>query len=249
MNLASAQASWTTECLDALVINLVQGRTDQIFTRVHNTLASLITLVPTAIKPLFDQLRHHFPFFGRDIEVHAIYVANLLKVSSYAPVLREKILGLLVDRMVDIDVQIFIVDEDARSAELAAVAAAAKLAKAKAIGKRSVAGEYGDEDDDGMMFEMETDVRATGSTTIVAAAGAEPSIAEMTPAECASEAAARCEADGVHAMADKLDIMMELVFQHLAVYSRAPDMRAATFECMLRAFDQVHILPNIYTYG
>jgi hypothetical protein len=132
--------------LDRDRLEVYRRKAEWVFLRVHETIRALLGLAPTAFKSLFEHLRSRFPFSTFDIgacaspatacgcsrsesawaEAHAVYSSNLLSIATYAPLLRERVLALLVDRMVDIDVQIAIDDEDERGAELAAVAAARK---------------------------------------------------------------------------------------------------------------------------
>jgi len=142
-------------------------RSDFVFERVHATLQALLSLVPTASKPLFDSLRSRFPYCGCDIEFHAVYTANLLKTSVYAPVLRDRILSLLVDRMVDIDVQIFIDDEDARGAELARLAALRKQQQQQKHPQQGRGTSAFTDEEDGMLFEMETETEASPALCVV----------------------------------------------------------------------------------
>ncbi|ORZ35674.1 RNA polymerase I-specific transcription initiation factor RRN3-domain-containing protein [Catenaria anguillulae PL171] len=64
---------------------------------------------PTFVVPL---LANEFPHHSRPLIDQQAYVQNLLRMLSYAPVLREQVLGLIVDRIVQLDVELQVDVED-----------------------------------------------------------------------------------------------------------------------------------------
>ena len=73
---------------------------------------ALLTLVPSASAALVPILPRHFPLATDSKNAHLDYVRNLLLISSYAPELKSDVLGLVINRLVKIDVQIQIDMED-----------------------------------------------------------------------------------------------------------------------------------------
>lgn len=58
------------------------------------------------------KIREHFPFRTRDIEVQYHFTRNVLHITQYAPVLQDRLLATIIDKMVEIDVQIKLDDDD-----------------------------------------------------------------------------------------------------------------------------------------
>ncbi|CAH0521976.1 unnamed protein product [Peronospora belbahrii] len=76
------------------------------FEIAHRTLERVLTLVPTATNVLFPVLCEHFPHKRMDAITQVGYLRNILHVTSYVGGLRERVLGLVVDQLVAIDVEI-----------------------------------------------------------------------------------------------------------------------------------------------
>eukprot|EP01088_Endostelium_zonatum_P013372 TRINITY_DN2789_c0_g1_i2.p1 TRINITY_DN2789_c0_g1~~TRINITY_DN2789_c0_g1_i2.p1 ORF type:complete len:699 (+),score=131.94 TRINITY_DN2789_c0_g1_i2:439-2535(+) len=75
-----------------------------IFSRVHNILNHLATVLPgfsNIVQPIFVD---KFPFYKEEYHKLGYYVRNLLKVLNYVPTLREKILLLIIENLIKIDV-------------------------------------------------------------------------------------------------------------------------------------------------
>ncbi|KAF2093120.1 RNA polymerase I-specific transcription initiation factor RRN3 [Rhizodiscina lignyota] len=78
----------------------------RVFDRVHQALKYLNTLIPSASATLFKVLADSFPYSTSSKQVHIDFVSNMLRIPSYAPEMRNGILGLAIDRVVKIDVQL-----------------------------------------------------------------------------------------------------------------------------------------------
>ncbi|KAF9903297.1 hypothetical protein EC991_003989 [Linnemannia zychae] len=74
--------------------------------RVHQALKYILGLIPTGATSLFPLLASAFPHKRESISAHSMYVKNILLVLKYAPVLRNQILGLVIDRIIQVDVEI-----------------------------------------------------------------------------------------------------------------------------------------------
>ncbi|KAG0290015.1 hypothetical protein BGZ96_006513 [Linnemannia gamsii] len=74
--------------------------------RVHQALKYILGLIPTGATSLFPLLAHEFPHKRESIYAHTVYVKNILRVLEYAPVLRTQILGLVIERIIQVDVEI-----------------------------------------------------------------------------------------------------------------------------------------------
>ncbi|KAK3818310.1 MAG: RNA polymerase I-specific transcription initiation factor RRN3-domain-containing protein [Linnemannia gamsii] len=74
--------------------------------RVHQALKYILGLIPTGATSLFPLLATAFPHKRESIYAHTMFVKNILRVLEYAPVLRTQILGLVIDRIIQVDVEI-----------------------------------------------------------------------------------------------------------------------------------------------
>lgn len=71
---------------------------------VHSVLKSIYALVPTMPNLLIPLLASSFPYIKKDACTQASYVKNLLTMTTYLPHMRKRILEIIVDRMIKIDV-------------------------------------------------------------------------------------------------------------------------------------------------
>ncbi|KAF9916002.1 hypothetical protein BX616_004865 [Lobosporangium transversale] len=76
------------------------------YDRVHQALKYILNLIPTGSTTLFPLLAAEFPHKRESINAHVTYVKNILKVLEYAPVLRTQVLGVVIDRIIQVDVEI-----------------------------------------------------------------------------------------------------------------------------------------------
>ncbi|KAG6611585.1 RNA polymerase I-specific transcription initiation factor RRN3 [Phytophthora cinnamomi] len=76
------------------------------FEAAHKTLERVLALVPTAANVLFPILCEHFPHKRMDAPTQVAYLRNVLRVTGYVSGLRERVLGLIIDQLVAIDVEI-----------------------------------------------------------------------------------------------------------------------------------------------
>jgi RNA polymerase I-specific transcription initiation factor RRN3 len=78
-----------------------------IYERVHFALQYILDLVPTAASStLFPALVAEFPHKSEKKLEHTCYLANLLKVVEYVPALKTKLLSVITDRVIKIDIEI-----------------------------------------------------------------------------------------------------------------------------------------------
>lgn len=75
------------------------------FQRVHVLLRALTQIVPTTVIVLMQFLEECFPYLTRSVYTHEVYTHNMLQLLQYLPDLRLKILELLVNRMLRLDVR------------------------------------------------------------------------------------------------------------------------------------------------
>jgi RNA polymerase I-specific transcription initiation factor RRN3 len=71
---------------------------------LHVLLEHLLELVPTLPTVLEPLLSKNFPHKRQAHAAHVTYIRNLLRMSIYCPHLAEKILSLIIERAIQIDV-------------------------------------------------------------------------------------------------------------------------------------------------
>ncbi|KAJ3050010.1 hypothetical protein HK097_009009, partial [Rhizophlyctis rosea] len=69
-------------------------------------LKGILRLIPSGPSFMLPLLTENFPHKREDLTVHIHYVRNIFQIIEYAPVLRNKILALVIDRVMHIDVDI-----------------------------------------------------------------------------------------------------------------------------------------------
>lgn len=77
-----------------------------IYSRLHNLLRLLISLIPTLSPSLSPLLSYHFPSKREPRPAQICYIDNLLTLSTYCPGLLEDIFTLVIERALNIDVEI-----------------------------------------------------------------------------------------------------------------------------------------------
>lgn len=83
-----------------------------VYDRLHNLLEHLLSLVPTLPSTLQPLLVQNFPHKRLSQAVQVTYIRNLLRVTTYCPELSDKILATIIDRAIQIDVEIQVELED-----------------------------------------------------------------------------------------------------------------------------------------
>ncbi|KAJ8462764.1 hypothetical protein ONZ45_g17815 [Pleurotus djamor] len=77
-----------------------------LYDRLHYLLRHLITLIPTLSSTLHPLLIRNFPHKRQNLISQTTYIRNLLRVASYCPQVSDKIMATIVDRAIQIDVEI-----------------------------------------------------------------------------------------------------------------------------------------------
>lgn len=87
-------------------------------TRVHYALQFILDLVPTAtFSTLFPALVAEFPHKSDKKQAHINYLQNVLRVIEYAPALKNRLLAMVTDRVIKVDVEIQVNVEDLEDEE------------------------------------------------------------------------------------------------------------------------------------
>ncbi|KAI0331255.1 RNA polymerase I-specific transcription initiation factor RRN3 [Cubamyces sp. BRFM 1775] len=77
-----------------------------VYDRIHFLLRHLITLVPTLPATLQPLLARNFPHKRQNQLAQVTYIRNLLRVTEYCPEIADRVLATVIDRAIQIDVEI-----------------------------------------------------------------------------------------------------------------------------------------------
>ncbi|KAG0702449.1 RNA polymerase I-specific transcription initiation factor RRN3 [Suillus ampliporus] len=88
-----------------------------VYDRQHALLEHIFNLVPTLPSSLAPLLVRNFPHKRQPQAAHVAYIRNLLRVTQYCGELSERVLGLIVDRALMVDVEIQVELEELEDAE------------------------------------------------------------------------------------------------------------------------------------
>lgn len=83
-----------------------------IYDRVHFSLKYILDLVPVSYTFLFSILAMEFPHKSDKTSHQVTYLKNLLGILEYAPIISAQVFGLIIDKIIQIDVEIQIELED-----------------------------------------------------------------------------------------------------------------------------------------
>eukprot|EP00903_Cladosiphon_okamuranus_P012898 g12042.t1 len=121
-HLVSANSTCMVPAMHMLVRNLVltlrdldgEGNVDPAaLTRQHHVHAALqasLTLVPSGRSKLFGVLKQNYPHRRLRAEILSDYAMHALRVVQYAPLIEESVLRLIIEKSLEIDVEIKIMD-------------------------------------------------------------------------------------------------------------------------------------------
>lgn len=160
-----------------------------IYDRQHTLLEHLLNLVPTLPSSLAPLLVRNFPHKRQPQAAHVAYIRNLLRITEYCGELSERVLGLIVDRALMVDVEIQVELEELEDAE----PTDGELFEFDPFD--TIIGQEGNSSDDEDVDDSLSDLSSDASSD---------SDAEDTPMDTRH----------VHDMVSKLDAILKLVFDH-----------------------------------
>ncbi|KAI1796147.1 RNA polymerase I-specific transcription initiation factor RRN3 [Ganoderma leucocontextum] len=77
-----------------------------VYDRIHYLLRHLISIVPTCPSTLQPLLSRNFPHKRHNQVSQVTYIRNLLRVTEYCPEIADRVLALVIDRTIQVDVEI-----------------------------------------------------------------------------------------------------------------------------------------------
>lgn len=100
--LVSAIPRWTTTVTNKLVLDFTRENTDI----HHSVLKYILALLPTASSSLPGIFQKHFPHKSDNTKYIIRYISNLLRVVTYAPQVRNSVWALIMEKTVELDVEL-----------------------------------------------------------------------------------------------------------------------------------------------
>ena len=82
---------------------ILRRNSEQVAVLLHELISMLISTVPTSTSSLFDSLRDQFPYYSNPLQNYQQYNRNLLIITTYCPVLRDKIIELIIDKLMQLE--------------------------------------------------------------------------------------------------------------------------------------------------
>lgn len=82
------------------------------FDNAHKGIFAITKIVPTAPRHLLIKLGDFFPYVGKHQLLIQLYMKNMFQITKYMPSLQEKVLEIIIDNLLSIDVHICKVDLD-----------------------------------------------------------------------------------------------------------------------------------------
>mmetsp|Transcript_10897 Transcript_10897/g.21974 ORF Transcript_10897/g.21974 Transcript_10897/m.21974 type:complete len:823 (+) Transcript_10897:176-2644(+) len=111
--IVSAKSTHVVPVLTAvwkLLTNFGPLKDEEIIHRIHAMIFNVLRLVPKSNSDVYPIIASKFPFWLRDKESLVWYTKQSFKVLDYLPSIRQRLFELLIDKCVEIDVNIFIKD-------------------------------------------------------------------------------------------------------------------------------------------
>ncbi|KAJ3198279.1 hypothetical protein HDU83_009535 [Entophlyctis luteolus] len=113
-NLVSAHGFFVQSVVASIVKALRKARTGKEsqaalvskYDRIHSVLSAVIRLIPSSLNFMPSLLSENFPHKSSDTQDNVWYLKNLMRILEYAPILRNPVWALAIDKVVQIDVEI-----------------------------------------------------------------------------------------------------------------------------------------------
>jgi RNA polymerase I-specific transcription initiation factor RRN3 len=214
--------------------------------RVHGAIRSVLRIIPLGAAQLLPEIIAQFPPPGERVERQVCFVRESLRVCGYVPVLRDRIVAFVVERLVTMDADLRIDDLVVQPAAVSGVdagggsgadsgaAAALPLAAARGATSQQTGGE-------GATFMMMVEEEEEGVPRDATSGGD----SMQRPEAALNTDADRKQAKRLRALAEKLDRLLEalLDFCDEQLHEGPPRAHLLFFRLMLNIFDRL-MLPQ-----
>jgi RNA polymerase I-specific transcription initiation factor RRN3 len=125
----------------------------QLLDRLHQTLDYIMQVIPTAVGVLENIIDNSFPFDPLNAQSYIEFVTNLLRLTKYTAAIEPKVLRLIIEKLVTIDVELSIALEDKDKDDVEILV---ELARAEAENPPKAA----EDEEDDIMDDDEEDLNA-----------------------------------------------------------------------------------------
>lgn len=88
--------------------NLIESDWGLIEDAIHILIRRILHIVPSITSTFIPTLANNFPHKTESIKTHAQYVRHLMLIAEYLPLLTDKILEFLIEKLIQIDVEVTI---------------------------------------------------------------------------------------------------------------------------------------------
>ncbi|KAI0057541.1 RNA polymerase I-specific transcription initiation factor RRN3 [Artomyces pyxidatus] len=88
-----------------------------VYDRIHYLLRHLLSLVPTLPSTLQPLLSRNFPHKRQSLANQVTYIRNMLQITEYCPEIADRLLSTIIDRAIQIDVEIQVELEELEAAD------------------------------------------------------------------------------------------------------------------------------------
>ncbi|KAI0776211.1 RNA polymerase I-specific transcription initiation factor RRN3, partial [Trametes elegans] len=179
-----------------------------VYERIHFLLRHLISLVPTLPATLQPLLARNFPHKRQNQVAQVTYIRNLLRVTDYCPEIADRILATVIDRAIQIDVEIQVeleeLEEQLESQEQSEMFELDPF--------DTVLGQEGDESDS----DEEDDDEDDNLSDLSSDAGGDPD-------DDSDQADETTDYQHIQNMVNKLDAILKIIFDHFNQVHRSTD--------------------------
>ncbi|KAK4052162.1 DNA independent RNA polymerase I transcription factor [Microbotryomycetes sp. JL201] len=197
-----------------------------IYGRLHSLLRMLLSLIPTLSTSLAPLLIQHFPAKREPKTSQICYIDNLLAVTEYCPALTEDLLALIIERALNIDVEIQGEPEEWEDVEEEIMAENGNepdTVDIRELVNRPTAEDAGDDDDSDLSDDDGDDDSLGNLVDDIASSDDEPDPVGDEEAALKARQDVRMSEAAIRKILDnrsKLDAILKVVFEHItSVYT------------------------------
>ncbi|KZP04571.1 RNA polymerase I-specific transcription initiation factor RRN3 [Athelia psychrophila] len=180
-----------------------------VYDRLHYLLRHVLSLIPTLPSTLQPLLVHNFPHKRQNQVSQVTYIRNLLRVTQYCPELADRILATIVDRAIQIDVEIQVELEELDEVEDAPDGDVFELDPFDTVvGQEEDNTDSDNDSDDGNISEISSDAGSANDDV--------PHGPELS-----------ADARHIQEMVGKLDAILTLIFDHFSSFNASVSPRVS----------------------
>ncbi|KAL4259491.1 RRN3 family protein [Pleurotus pulmonarius] len=169
-----------------------------VYDRLHYLLRHLHSLIPTLSSTLQPLLVRNFPHKRQNLVTQTTYIRNLLHVASYCPEIGDKVMATIIDRAIQIDVEIQVELEELEEADIPQDTDIFEIDPFDTAVTQDQPDSDEDDDSEDDDDEALSDISSDGGDM-----DDSPQIVEIPT-----------DARHIHAMVKKLDAILTLLFKH-----------------------------------